>query len=62
MIAVPKGWKLIPQGTAEKVGDRFRFVEEGGHAELERWSPITSANDCAESSEHFYIIRLSETK
>ena len=42
-IAIPKGWRLLRNGTRERPTDRFRFRTEGGDTLLRRWSPIGAA-------------------
>ena len=35
-IAIPKGWRLLRNGTRERPTDRFRFRTEGGDTLLRR--------------------------
>lgn len=39
-IAVPKGWRLLRNGTRERPTDRFRFRTEGGAGRLGSWTPL----------------------
>lgn len=48
-IVVPRGWKLLRNGTRERPTDRFRFRAEGGCGLLSRWSPL---GDAAKPNKH----------
>ena len=41
-IAIPKGWRLLRNGTRERPTDRFRFRTEGGDKRLNQWSSFES--------------------